>query len=69
MIKAIFEEIKKYDRIIIHRHSNPDGDAMGSQIGLKNILKDNFPKKEIYVVGDLTKRFAFMEDSSLSKFG
>ena len=65
MMKKILKEIKKYNRIIIHRHSNPDGDAMGSQLGLKNILKKNFPKKEIFVVGDITKRYAFMEDSQM----
>ena len=65
MMKKILKEIKKYNRIIIHRHSNPDGDAMGSQIGLKNILKENFPKKEIFIVGDITKRYAFMEDSQM----
>ena len=43
MFKKIIEAIEKYDRIIIHRHSSPDGDALGSQIGLKHILQDNFP--------------------------
>ena len=47
MFEKIFEAVKAYDTIIIHRHSSPDGDAMGSQIGLKNILKDNFPTKKI----------------------
>ena len=32
MFEKILEEIKKYEKIIIHRHSNPDGDALGSQI-------------------------------------
>lgn len=63
MFEQLFDAIKEYNRIIIHRHSSPDGDAMGSQIGLKNILKENFPDKEIYVVGDISPRFAFMDDS------
>lgn len=63
MFEQLFEAIKKYDRIIIHRHSNPDGDALGSQIGLKNIIKENFPEKEVYTVGDSSVRFSFMEDS------
>ena len=62
MFNKIIETIKKYDRIIIHRHSNPDGDAIGSQVGLKNILKENFPEKEIYAVGDASKRYGFVED-------
>lgn len=63
MFEQLIEAIKKYDRIIIHRHSNPDGDALGSQIGLKNIIKENFPDKEVYAVGDSSVRFGFMEDS------
>jgi phosphoesterase RecJ-like protein len=64
MFNKIIEAIEKYDRIIIHRHSNPDGDALGSQIGLKHILKENYPEKEIYTVGDPSKRYGFMEDSA-----
>lgn len=64
MFKKVIEAIEKYDRIIIHRHSNPDGDAIGSQVGLKNILKENFPNKEIYAVGDASKRYGFIEDST-----
>ena len=63
MFKKVIEAIEKYDRIIIHRHSNPDGDAIGSQVGLKNILKENYPNKEIYTVGDASKRYGFIEDS------
>lgn len=62
MFKKIIEAIEKYDRIIIHRHSNPDGDAIGSQVGLKHILKLNYPNKEIYAVGDASKRYGFVED-------
>ena len=48
MFAKIAEKIKEYSVIIIHRHTNPDGDALGSQIGLKNLIKDNFPEKEVY---------------------
>jgi phosphoesterase RecJ-like protein len=47
----ILETIKQFDTIIIHRHQRPDPDAFGSQLGLKQILKDNFPEKKIYAVG------------------
>ena len=63
MFNQVLDLIKKYDTIIIHRHSNPDGDALGSQIGLKNIIKLNFPQKTVYTVGDSSVRFGFMEDS------
>ena len=61
MFKEALKLIKKYNRIIIHRHNHPDGDALGSQKGLAALLKDNFPKKEIYVVGDEATRLPFME--------
>ena len=63
MFTQLLEKIKEFDTIVIHRHSNPDGDALGSQIGLKNIIKENFPEKTVYVVGDMTARFSFMEDA------
>lgn len=60
MFKKIHALIQKYDRIIIHRHKNPDGDALGSQIGLFHVIKDTYPEKEVYMVGDLTPRYSFM---------
>ncbi len=65
MFEHILAEIKKYDRIIIHRHTKPDGDAMGSQLGLKHIIQDNFPGKEVYVVGDSNAYVSFMEGSTM----
>lgn len=67
MFEQLVEEIKKHDTIIIHRHSNPDGDALGSQIGLKNIIKENFPEKEVYAVGDSSVRYGFMEGSEMDE--
>ena len=65
MFEQVLATIQKYDRIIIHRHNSPDGDALGSQIGLKHILKENFPNKEILVVGDAARRYSFMDDSEM----
>lgn len=50
-LAVIYAQIEKYSRIIIHRHQRPDPDAIGSQVGLAEILKASFPYKEIYVVG------------------
>ena len=63
MFEGILAEIQKYDTIIIHRHNRPDGDAMGSQIGLKHIILENFPDKTVYTVGDEPRFFGFMADS------
>ena len=67
MFEQILQKIKENDTIIIHRHKNPDGDALGSQIGLYNILKESFPEKKIYKVGDMTARFSFMEGSDMDE--
>ena len=67
MFEAIQELILKYPRIIIHRHKNPDGDALGSQVGLKLILQDTYPDKEILAVGDMTPRYAFMVTSPIDE--
>ncbi len=67
MFEGIIEAIKEYDTVVIHRHTNPDGDALGSQIGLKWLLTDNFPAKKIYMVGDEAKRYAFMDDSVMDE--
>lgn len=64
MFESIIKEIESYDRIIIHRHSNPDGDALGSQIGLKELIRANYPNKEVYAVGDGSRRYGFMLDGA-----
>ena len=63
MFEQILQIIKQYDRIIIHRHTKPDGDAMGSQVGLKHILLENFPEKTVYIVGDDPRFFSLVEGS------
>ena len=62
MFEAIYKLIEKYPRIILHRHKNPDGDALGAQEGLRKILKENYPDKEIYAVGDMTPRYSFISE-------
>ena len=64
MFEEIIREIGKHNRIIIHRHSKPDGDAIGSQAGLKYLIEENFPGKEVYAVGDAAGRYAFMDGST-----
>ena len=63
MFEKVIEAVRQYDTIIIHRHSFPDGDALGSQIGLYELLKENFPGKTIYKVGDEPRRYSFMNGS------
>jgi len=51
--KEIIKVIEQFDTIIIHRHARPDMDAIGSQVGLSLLIKENYPNKKVYVVGDL----------------
>jgi len=67
MFESVIQAIRDYNRIIIHRHGRPDGDAMGSQIGLKHLIKENFPNKEVYIVGDNPGFFGFMEGAVLDE--
>ena len=60
MFEKALEEIKRHDTIIIQRHRNPDGDAMGSQVGLYHLLKDNFPEKTVYMIGENSLRYSFI---------
>ena len=59
----ILSLIKAHETIVIHRHTHPDGDALGSQIGLKHIILANFPDKNVYLTGDEAGRYAFMAGS------
>ncbi len=65
MFEALLDRIRAYDTLILHRHTNPDGYALGSQIGLKHILLAAFPEKTVRMTGDGAGRYAFMEDSEM----
>lgn len=62
--QPILDKIVAYDTIIIHRHSKPDFDAIGSQVGLKEIIKANFKHKNVYVVGDQNR---FDQDNDMEQ--
>lgn len=60
MYKEIYKLIKKYDSIAIARHVGADIDALGSQIGLKEVIKNTFPNKNVYAIGAYSSRFRFV---------
>ena len=61
IMQKILDKIKEYQRIIIFRHFRPDGDAMGSTMGLAAILRLTYPEKEIYLQNcDSSAYLAFM---------
>lgn len=60
MDKKIIKEIKKYDTIFVARHTGADPDALSSQYALRDILKNSFPKKEVYAVGSVSSKFRWL---------
>ena len=58
--KQIYKKIKKADTIIIARHVGPDPDALGSSLGLKQIINDNFPDKKVYAIGAPASKFKYI---------
>ena len=58
--KQIYKKIKNANTIIIARHVGPDPDALGSSLGLKQIIVDNFPDKQVYVIGSPAAKFRFI---------
>lgn len=58
--EQILTKIEAYQTIIIHRHVNPDPDAIGSQVGLAEVLRNSYPDKKIYQVGSDTGDLAWL---------
>ena len=62
-MRRILDKIKEYDRIIIFRHKRPDGDAVGSTKGLREILRLTYPEKEILLLNaDYSDYVSFLGD-------
>lgn len=58
--RKIYKEIKKHDTIVIARHIGADPDALGSELALKELILNKFPKKNVYAIGNPSNRFKFM---------
>lgn len=59
MYSSIFEEIKKYDKIVIARHIGVDPDALASQVALRDAIRLTFPNKQVYAVGNSSSKFGY----------
>lgn len=60
MKRKIIDIIEQYETIIIHRHVRPDPDAYGSQMGLAELIKENYPNKSIYTTGEHDPSLSFL---------
>ena len=58
--QKIYKKIKQYDSIVIARHVGPDPDALGSQMGLRDAIRETFPKKKVYAVGYPASKFRYI---------
>ena len=58
--QKIINKIKKYETIICLRHIDADGDAYGSTMGLAQLIKDNFPQKEVFTDGKNNENLSFL---------
>ena len=62
LLQEIITEIEKADSIVILRHRKPDPDALGSQIGLSELIKATYPEKFVYVIGDMPENLKYIGD-------
>lgn len=53
--------INKYNKIKIYHHVIPDGDCIGSQYGLFNLIKDNFENKEVEMITLTDQKLNFID--------
>lgn len=58
--KMVAKLIKKYNNIVIARHIGADPDALGSQLALREMIKNMYPNKKVLAVGNPSSRFKFM---------
>ena len=54
MRSEILKEIESANCITIYRHQFPDMDAFGSQFGLATWIRDTYPNKQVYCLGQTT---------------
>lgn len=52
VLSVILQKIREYDRILLFRHIRMDGDCVGATKGMKALLKNTFPEKEILIIDD-----------------
>ena len=71
LLKEIIVEIEKATSIVILRHRKPDPDALGSQLGLKELIKAAYREKAVCAIGDIPDNLKYigeMDEISLDTF-
>ena len=60
MYKEIYNQIKKYNTIVLARHVGVDPDALASQTSLRDAIKLTFPEKKILALGSGSSKFNYL---------
>lgn len=70
-VKKIFEFINKSNKILITGHIRPDGDVIGSALGLFLGIRKKFHNKiiDIFFVDPIPEQFTFLPEADKVKFG
>lgn len=66
ILDEMIQEIKNANKIAILTHVNPDGDAIGSSLGMYNALK-SIDKQVDVIIPELPKTFAFLPSTEKIK--
>jgi phosphoesterase RecJ-like protein len=62
LAKKIHNLVLENDNFLIVTHKNPDGDAIGSVLAIKNFLDILGKKSSIFVSTEISKQFDFLKD-------
>lgn len=60
ILTTIMNRIADADRILVYRHTNPDPDAIGAQMGLVRLLTTAFPSKTVVAMAEVPQRLAWL---------
>lgn len=63
--EEVFEALEQADSIVIFGHKNPDGDCVGSVLGMKHALLSLFPEKKVYALGTHPSYLPVEEESDV----
>lgn len=67
IMTQIYEKLKAYDRILLFRHIRVDGDCVGATKGLKDIIQQTWPQKEVLIIDDERSAYlAFLGPDDIS---
>ena len=64
-MNKLIEKIEESDSIALFGHMNPDGDCVGSCLGLYNYIRDNYADKQVIVyIQPIVEKFRFLKGAS-----